>query len=169
MPLGSGGPPLLTWSGLRFLVHRSNLLTVVFGAVVVFSLPEALLSATPACTPARHAVISMGHWFVVAALGLGLTTLLLGVLAPATHRSHANLTEYVLGETGQRLEDKKNNWDAADAGHWPPARYLIIAILTASAAAFFVSLCFALSFLSESRACIDLPQEPPSIPGDRGR
>jgi Ca2+/H+ antiporter len=158
------GKSLLRWTGLRFVISRSNLLTIVFGAVVVFSLPEALLTGAPDCAAARDHAISMGLWFVLSVATLLLSTGVYGLFAPSQFKAYASVSEYVLSTEDELPEDdKRANWDAADKSERSISKWLVSVALTVSALLFAVFLYFALSFLQASRTCSDPTPSRPEV------
>ncbi|WP_150125890.1 hypothetical protein [Brevundimonas sp. LM2] len=141
------------------MIYNSNLLTVVFGAVLIFGLPEALLTEDATCAPARGEVRLMGLFFVALVFGLAASTVLFPLMAPTQFRDFANRSEYLSGKAVRQRETYKEVWAKAEVD-FPLRKAILIGLLIACAALFCGFAVSAARFLVETQSCTHPSPEP---------
>jgi len=157
-----GEHPRIRWTELKALIHNSNLLTIVFGAVLVFGLPEALLTESETCESARASVRVMGVLFVGLVFGLAASAFLFPLLAPTQFRDFANRSDYLSGKPASKREVYKEVWAKAeiDASR---EKGLIIGLLIVCVVLFCGFAGSAIHFLVATEGCTPPTSEPTQV------
>jgi hypothetical protein len=148
-----------TWTGARYVLHSSNIVSVVLGGAVIFGLPQALLQPYHSCDAARADVVEMGKLFVFYVFSIGMTLTLYSMFCPSTFKDYADLSTFASWRGGMTA-DATEAWGKANKER-PLRRLIVIACWLISTALFVVFLYSSLQFLSHSPDCI-LPTPAPS-------
>jgi len=151
--------PVLTWTGVRFILLTSNVGSVLFGAAVVLGLPQGLaiadkniLKFCADCVAARTDAAQMGVAFISYATCVGLTALLYALFVPDTFKDYADLAAF----TSWRRDTSAaaiESWNDVNRFERKRRRSLIIFLAGVSLILFGVFLYFALQFLWHSISC----------------
>ena len=143
----------LTWTDLRFVLHNSNIVSVILGAAVLFGLPQALLTTSHLCDPAREDVVWMGRLFIAYVACASLTLMMYSLFCPETFKDYPDVAAFV-GWRGDKTNLTVDVWMQANKHVNVASRRFVILFALVSSSLFVVFLYFSLQFLTHSLNCI---------------